>query len=251
MTTLAQATKAENRLVLMGGVLFVGIALLTMFGGKKKGRKFTKGLVVGDSLSSLPDAMGGMMQKLLIDNGVPTERVFNSGKGTYFYIGEEPGASKKRPSPITQALSTHKPDLLVVILGANDFREGLDAGDWRPKGLHRKGPLAPREAKYKGALEKFVSMAKAEGVKKIIWIGPSKQEDDPRGKPRKHGSWGNHGTVRVAQWQQEQLIPLGVEWHDSQSKTKDLQTRDGIHFYPKESAAWARRMAKEMSVLPA
>tara|TARA_Y100000034_G_scaffold132677_1_gene196232 strand:- start:1047 stop:1799 length:753 start_codon:yes stop_codon:yes gene_type:complete len=220
-------------------------------------KKYKSALVVGDSLSSLPNAMGGEMQRILNEKGIPTERVFKSGKGTIYYIGEEAGVGraitgkgkpgrKVRPSPITQAVKKHRPELLVVILGANDFRLGLAEGDWRPHGLRRKGPIAPRAAMYKAALKKFVNMAEAEGVKKIVWVGPSKHEDDPRpGREHKHGTWSNPAAIQIAKWQKETL-PRRVTFIDSQPLTAALPTKDGIHFYPKESKIWAELAAEQL-----
>jgi lysophospholipase L1-like esterase len=228
----------------MSPKLWWGIGLLAASFFITRKRKFRTALVVGDSLSSLPNAMGGEMQRLLNEKGIPTERVFKSGKGTLYFIGEE-SSRKVRPSPITRALREHKPELLVVILGANDFRLGLAEGDWRPFGLRRKGPIAPREAMYKKALREFVTMAKNAGTKKIIWIGPSKHEDDPRpGRTHKHGTWSNPAAIQIAKWQKDTLQPLGVTWYDSQAMTRDLNTKDGIHFYPPESKLWAARAAE-------
>jgi len=250
--------------------LGIGLLLLAM---RAKGepqppkRTYTKGLVVGDSLSSRSWATGGQVQRMLTESGIPTERVYKSGKGTVYYIGEE-RRKPVRPAPLTVALRENPADLLVVILGANDHRLGLDAGDWRDYGLHRIGPIEPREAKYKAALRQFVDMARAEGVQHIIWLGPAKIEDAPdkerrakrraecapddekclkKNRMRRHGAWGNHGAVRVAEWQRETLAPLGVEWHDSQPMTQALVTRDGIHFGPEESKRWAAAAASVMS----
>jgi len=286
MTTAAQRRKTENRIVMIGGAVLVGSVIFAILAGKKgKGRDTTKygsALVVGDSLSSQPWAMGGKLQELMTKNGIPTARAFKSGKGTFYFIGEDSGwkhkltgrgkpGRKTRPSPIQQAIRKNPAELLVVVLGANDFRLGLAEGDYRPFGLRRKGPIAPRAALYKNALAKFVEQAKGAGVKKIIWIGPSRVEDPPdkerraarraecppgdkkclkKNRMRKHGAWSNPAAMQIGAWQKEVLEPLGVEWHDSQPMTSDLSTADGIHFPKKESAAWAARAGQAMSVLP-
>ncbi len=225
--------------------LLLGLGLLAASLLLRRKRRFRSALVVGDSLSSLPQAMGGQLQRLLIERGIPTDRVFKSGKGTLYFIGEERPGREVRPSPITQAVREHKPELLVVVLGTNDFRLGLAEGDWRPQGLHRTGPIAPREQQYKDALRTFVKMAKSQGVKKIIWVGPPKHEDDPRpGRTHKHGAWSNPAAIQIATWQKQTLPPLGVTWHDSQRPTADLQTKDGIHYYEAESGIWAGRIAE-------
>ena len=256
-------------------LLGIGVAGATLFaltrGKKGDSTKYGSALVVGDSLSSAPWAMGGKLQELMNKSGIPTARVFNSGRGTLYYIGEDTKRGRV-PIPLTQALTDNPAELLVVILGANDFRLGLAQGDYRKHGLRRKGPIAPRAALYKDALTKFVALAKAQGVKKIIWIGPSRVEEPPdrarraakraqcppgdekclkKNRMRRHGAWSNPAAIQIAAWQKEVLEPLGVEWHDSQPMTLDLATADGIHFPKKESAAWAARAGQAMSVLPA
>jgi lysophospholipase L1-like esterase len=117
---------------------------------------------------------------------------------------------------LQRQVAEFRPDLLIVALGANDA------------GNVTEGP-------YKQYLAQFVDQARAGGVKKIIWLGPSKSEG-----PQAHRMAARND---IAAWQSQALPPLGVVWHDSLSMTVDLPTRDGVHYRHAEYTVWAARAA--------
>ena len=201
--------------------------------------QYQRGLVVGDS-HSRPGGVGPKLAQMLTEGGIPTQVVSHPGRGTSWFVSG-------RPSPLSRALAQNNPDLLVVILGSNDAHQARKDG-LSPSGRHRTGPLATREATYKAALVKFVKTAKAAGVKHIVWVGPSKMEDPPRGGASRHGAFLQPAAMRVASWQRE-VLAAPVEWHDSHGLTRDLPTRDGLHFNTPEAAIWANRIASRISPL--
>jgi len=240
-------------------------AALLFFLTRNGGGKAQIGLLVGDSLAEdesyavgHPRSMGyQLMAKITAATRIPFSKVAYGGTGVKWYT--TPRSGWDGMTPVQWSIRGRdnpygRPTFLVVVLGVNDSRLGMENG--RSPSGHRLGPLATREAAYKEALRKFVAQAKADGIEKIVWLGPSKIEDDPdaeeraeRGlRARKHGAWLNPGAVRIAQWQKEALEPLGVEWHDSQPMTADLPTRDGIHFRERESGIWASRAATAMGL---
>ena len=189
----------------MHPAIFIGLGAALVLFALRSGERLSRGLVVGDSHSEASWTLGGQLKDKLQAAGLTSRVVGNRGKGVPWYLSS---------GTLSSELKSFQPDLLVVALGAND------AGQYNESG-------------YKAALTEFVQTAKGNGVKQIIWLGPSKSE----------GSLSHKMPARqqIAAWQQETLPPLGVEWHDSMPMTLDLDTRDGVHYKQSEYAIWAAR----------
>lgn len=166
----------------------------------------SRALVVGDSHSEAAWTLGGRLRDALAAAGFVAEVEGNRGKGAVWYVTS--GRLKAR-------LASFKPDLLVVALGGND------AGQV--------------EGAYKAKLGEFVQLARAAEVRQIVWFGP----------PRSEGALAARQPARqkIADWQEEVLPGLGVEWHDSMDLTADLPTVDGVHYASAKYATWASRAA--------
>ena len=209
-----------------GVYIGLGAALLLFVftqGGKEG---YSRAMLVGDSHSSRSWAVGGQLAQRLVDAGIPTHVEAHGGRDTSWFL---------RSDTLADGLAESHPDLLVVLMGTNDSRMGMRDPAHSRSG-HRLRPFPQREASYRAYLAQFVEIAKAAGVKHIIWFGPSKME-------------GNHAflmepALQVERWQQEVLEPLGVEWHSSMALTSDLPNSDGIHFDQAEYGVWANRAAE-------
>ncbi len=189
----------------MHPAIFISLGAALLFFALQGKKEYKRALVVGDSHSEASWTLGGKLKAKLKAAGLTSEVVGNRGKGVPWYLSS---------GTLSAELSSFRPDLLVVALGAND------AGQYN-------------EAGYKAALTEFVQTADSAGVQHIIWLGPSKSEGTLAHKMA--------DRQQIAAWQQQALPPLGVEWHDSMPMTLDLNTHDGVHYREAEYAVWAAR----------
>lgn len=178
-------------------------AALLLLGGKKV--KLKRALVVGDSHSEASWTLGGRIGTALAAAGFTSKVEGNRGKGVVWYV------DSGRLSAVMRAFS---PDLLVVAIGGND--------------------VGTPEAEYKAKLAEFVRLARAAGVKEIVWFGPPKA-DGPR-------ITAQTARMLIAVYQSEVLPGLGVEWHDSMDIAADIPTSDGVHYNHSGYATWASRV---------
>ena len=193
--------------ILIGlGALALAVALIPRGGGLTV-PAYHRGLVVGDSHSEAAWTFGGRLGIKLQEAGMSATVAGNRGKTVKWYVDT---------GELERQLAAAQPELLVVALGAND--------------------MARNESNYKDYLQRFVGLAKAAGVRKIIWFGPSKSE-----REKAHLM---PNRDKIAKWQSEMLPTLNVEWHDSMPLTYDLPTRDGVHYRSAEYGVWSDRAAQ-------
>jgi lysophospholipase L1-like esterase len=119
-----------------------------------------------------------------------------------------------------------RPDVVVVSLGGND--------------------RCASRIVYRKQLAWIVDEARAAGAERVVWLGPAASDVERS----EYAEWVGGWHERNAEWQQEILPDLGVEWIDSRPLTRGGQSDDGIHFTREAYAAWCADALAQARLLP-
>jgi lysophospholipase L1-like esterase len=172
-------------------------------------------VLLGDSHMEAAGLAPGLIDGLQGKRGLEIVAVHHGrGKGVRWYVTE---GADGQPSPLAKILAAHRPELLVVGLGANDTAADAFYGD----------------------LASFVDATKRAGAK-VIWVGPP-TATDARTDLR-------HRAVTDAL--RSTLPTYGVPFVDARGMTAQLQhAPDGVHFTRTGYDTWARALAPQILAL--
>ena len=210
-------------------------------------------LILGDSLSMLPNTPGGHLARRLADSGAIVEVNAIGGryagsflKGTNCDNGGPGGAKRCDPGPGADQLATtiagFDPDVAIIMLGTNDLCNVSAGGS---------------EKSQLDAMSKIIKQLGEAGVK-VVGVGPPAfpSEDQPhkfkKGKPPRVYATGDliaTGKTFIPKLE-KRYTDKGFHFIDSRLLTVDLSTMayrpDGIHFR-KGGDTWAERLAEEVA----
>ena len=197
----------------LGGL---GVLLLRRGAGPGGARRlplsaFQRGMIIGDSHSEASWTFGGRLGEFLDSKGLETRVVGKRGWTVFRYLSTD---------TLRGQLEAHRPDFLIVALGANDQVQPHRADD------------------YQDMVRRVTEIAKEAGVKRLVWFGPSKSDG-----PEAHRMESRRFVAGLQRDALRQPGPEGlhIEWIDSMPMTADLPTRDGVHMRRPEYLEWSRR----------
>jgi len=143
-------------------------------------------------------------------------RIFRDAGAEDVVVVARPGRGVADFADLPEIVASARPDVVLIELGAND-------GRWS---------TAEGAGAFRARVALLVAAAERAGAK-ALWVGPP-QATDPDAAARR---------PKVVAALSPVLSALRVPFLDARAVTRDLETRDGVHFTPAGYDVFAQRVA--------